>query len=354
MNSEFILHRAKFLQLVKQNVIVNSLKSFNDTLLFYYLAHLALRKNQGSLFEIGVGGSTHVLTELSEAYQRKFEVVDMNQERLEQYSNLDIFPQALIENHVVNSLDLNNSHIKNLCYCHLDGNKDYKIAVNDLKFCTENLTINGLICQDDYGNNKWPTVTDAVQHMIDSGQLVMLIVGDSSAWLTPPEYYDYWMQEFSTDQEFLTLADFVHMQSSITLSKYPNYLYMRADSSEPPPVKDNFILNFYDALLEAEHSNYLQMPYRNQSMPGIQFRQCKMYVIQADWHVLRGPDWPAEAPVTRQDIDNLPDWIKNELAQVHQIHDLYAAVQVLKDRCLRQSTPVARVETAILNFGESK
>jgi hypothetical protein len=95
-----------------------------------------------------------------------------------------------------------------LCYCHLDGSKDYKIALNDLQFSTDNLSVNGLICQDDYGNNKWPTVTDAVQDMISAGKLVMLVVGDSSAWLTRPEYYDHWMDQFATTRNLKSWRHF--------------------------------------------------------------------------------------------------------------------------------------------------
>jgi hypothetical protein len=336
LNLELVSHRAKFLQLVKQGLIIPPLKSFADSVLYYYLAHLALTNTQGNLFEIGVGGSTYVLTELSETHQRKFIVNDINQQRLNLYSNQDIFPTALIENHVISSLKLGTTGIGNLSYCHLDGSKDYKIALNDLQFSTQQLSVNGLICQDDYGNNKWPTVTDAVQTMIESKELIMLLVGDSSAWLTRPEYYDYWMQQFATDYEFKLLAEFLNMENSTDLHKHPNYLFMNAPVPDGQPKDlDNTVLNFYNTLLEATHDTYLQMPYREQSMPGIQFRQYWVYLlqVQSEWDKLRGSDWPNRAPATKQDIDNLPDWIKDELINILQLPDLYAKTTVVKDHC---------------------
>jgi hypothetical protein len=164
----------------------------------------------------------------------------------------------------------------------------------------------------------------------------MLLVGDSSAWLTRPEYYNYWMQKFDTDYEFKLLTEFLNMKNSTGLHKHPNYLFMQADVPDGQPRDiDNNVLNFYNTLLEATHGNYLQMPYREQSMPGIQFRQHFIYLlqVQSEWDKLKGVDWPSKAPATKQDIDNLPNWIKDELINVLQLPDLYKKTTVVKDYC---------------------
>jgi hypothetical protein len=335
---DFVLHRAKFLGLVKDNAIIPSLKSFSDTLLFYYIGHMAMTRSQGDLFEIGVGGSTYPMLDLSSLHQRPFTVVDMDRTRLMDYTNKNLFPESVTQTHAVSSLQLVNLELDNLCYCHLDGSKDYKIALNDLEYCTKNLSINGLICQDDYGNNKWPTVSDATQHMISTGQLVMLIVGDSSAWLTRPEYYDHWMEFFSTDKEFTHLAQFVNMQSSKNLHKLPNYFYMQSPTPGfDLPVAEDDVIDYYNQLLDFDHADYLQMPYRDQSMPGVQFRTTRAYRLQVHWKDFAGDTWPQLPPVTRQDIDNLPDWIKSELSNLHQITDLYEKMHVLKDTCVKHT-----------------
>jgi hypothetical protein len=335
-----ILHRAKFLSLVKQDKITPSLKTFNDTLLFYYVGHLALNKALGNLFEIGVGGSTHVLMNLSEQHQRDFHVVDVDLHRLTHYSNTDLFPDAIKQTHVVSSLDLQEINLTNLCYCHIDGNKDYMITVNDLEYCTQHLGHNGIICQDDYGNHKWPTVTDAVQHMIHTGKLVMLIVGDSSAWLTRPEYYEYWMNQFANDKEFETLSMFVNIRQSKVLNKNPNYLFMQSHVPETNQSRvDDHVIDYYNDLLSFNHQNYLQMPYREQSMPGIRFRihPTPRYLLQQVWQQLRGDQWPQDPPTNAEEINNLPNWIKQELHDLHYISDLHATMEIIDDACIKNS-----------------
>jgi hypothetical protein len=95
------------------------------------------------------------------------------------------------------------------------------------------------------------------------------------------------------------------------------------------------VLEYYDILLEACHERYLQMPYREQSQPGLQFKKNYVYLLQTEWNNLRGNDWPGTAPTTKEDIDNLPDWIKVELVNVHQITDLYTQI-VISDHTMDQ------------------
>lgn len=335
---DFVLTNAKFLKLVKQNLIIPALKSFSDTLLFYYIGHLALTHSKGSLIEIGVGGSTYAMLELSQTNQRPCAMIDMDQQRLQQYTAVEFFADATTQKHAISSLKLYNTAITDLAYCHLDGSKDYRIAVNDLEYCAQHLAQNGIICQDDYGNNKWPTITDAVQHMIQTNQLIMLIAGDSSAWLTRPEFRDHWMQLFANDAEFQGLAPFVNLQSSAGLHREPEYFYMQAPppgSHLPQATQD--MLDYYNDLLSLQHQDYLSMPYREQSMPGIQFRTQNRYVLQQHWDQLRGNSWPQSAPGTRQQINELPQWIKHELTTMHNIVDLYAVVQVIENTCAKNS-----------------
>ena len=326
-----LTHQAKFLSLVKQGQIISSLKTYSDTLLFYYLGNLASMSNNGNLFEIGVGGSTYPLLELSEHTHRKFIVVDSDADRLYTFANQNIFTNATVEHHVISSTELSNTIVDNLAYCHIDGNKDYVITTNDLEYCIQHLAVNGLICQDDYGNNKWPTVTDAVQDMIHAGQLVMLIVGDSSCWLTRPEYYNYWMHIFATDVEFKALAPFLNVRQSTQRSKYPNYLFMQSAIDPEDQVNtDNDTMKYYNNLLKLNCPTYLQMPYKDQSRPGLHVTKIKVYLLNLEWDNIKGADWP-HAPTTKEDIDSLPDWVKQEITTMHQISDVYATIDVVLD-----------------------
>ena len=359
----YITNQADFIKLVKQEKIAPSLKTYSDTLLFYYFGHLALSNNSGNLFEVGLGGSTYPLLELSARHQRNCILVDASVERLDFYADQNIFTQSLVEKYNINSTKLNSTNINNLVYCHIDGSKDYKMTTGDLKFCIERLAENGVICQDDYGNNKWPTVTDAVQDLIHAGQLVMLIVGDSSCWLTKPEYYHYWIEKFAIDKEFCTLVPFLNLAESAKLHKLPNYLFKNVlhklnlgnkkdinnyienedklyqnaliYSDDHDKLVNNQVLDYYDALLKYEHKDYLQMPYKDKSTVGIRYRQKNVYLINPIWENLRGPDWPKNAPVTRTDIDNLPNSIKTELKIQHKILNLYEEILQIQDHCTR-------------------
>lgn len=335
---DLIMHRAKFLSLVKQGKIIPSLKTFSDTLLFYYVGHMVLDRVPGNLFEIGVGGSTHALMNLSEQHQQTFNVIDTDHLRLSDYINTEFFPNAIKNVYAIDSLDLHTINLTNLNYCHIDGSKDYNITLNDLEYCTQHLGHNGIICQDDYGNHKWPTVTDAVQYMIHTGRLVMLIVGDSSAWLTRPEYYEYWMNQFDNDKEFRILSTFVNIRQSKILNKNPNYLFMQSHISETNEIKiDDHTIDYYNDLLGFNHQNYLQMPYRLQSMPGIRFRvrSTPKYLLEEIWQQIRGDQWPHDPPTSREDIDNLPSWIKQELHDLHHISDLHVTMEVIDDKCIK-------------------
>ena len=66
------------------------------------------------------------------------------------------------------------------------------------------------------------------------------------------------------------------------------------------------------------------MPYVTQSLPVVQFRQKYVYAITKIWRQIKGDDWP-DTPFTKEDIDNLPLYIKNELTYIHKL-DLYSKI----------------------------
>jgi len=263
---------AQFLQLVHKNKLTASLKSYCDTLLFYYFGHLAAVHTPGDFLEIGVGGSTYPLCELSQIHNRYFNIIDNDQIRLETFSKN---PYYSFEKHVPFVIDSQQlpmqNNINKLAYCHVDGNKNYKVTISDLKFCLTKLAVNGVICQDDYGNNKWPSVTDAVQDLINLGKLQTLVVGDSSIWLTKPEYYQFWIDLFNSDYEFNLLGKFINLQSSQKLDRTPLYLFMQSIDLAKN-CNNRFLLSemkYFKSLSKYDNSNYLKMPYARQSQAGV-------------------------------------------------------------------------------------
>lgn len=324
-----ITDKAKFLKLVIDNKVEISLKSYADTLLFYYLGYLVANNYKGNFLEIGIGGSTYALHELSEQFDRKFHVVDYDLPRLDEIGRSNFYPKSQAILHAVDSqlLSTQGINVGSLLYSHIDGDKNYEITMADLDFCLTHLAVNGLICQDDYGNNKHPTVTDAVQELIHQNKLKMLIVGDSSCWLTTPEYYDHWSLLLDNQKEFMLLKALLNLRSSEVAGKVPKYFFMHAGyikNKHDLPNLDNFTdqdIEYFNNLLQLNSLNYLQMPYKKQSRIGEHFRKIQRYNLTRIWPKIQGTNWPA-APISKQEIDYLPQWIKNELVEFHKL-DLY-------------------------------
>ena len=180
------LDKCDFIHLVSSNKLDPAGKTYSDSLLFYYLGQVAISNTISDMLEIGVGGSTSILHELSAKHNSLLYLNDIDISRVNQYCN-DLPLQ--LANSKYKKLIFDSTKLTNdmqLGYVHVDGSKHYEITVSDLSIAVENLVDMGLICQDDYGNNKHPAVTRAVQSLINDGKLTMLCVGDSSAWLCKP------------------------------------------------------------------------------------------------------------------------------------------------------------------------
>jgi Methyltransferase domain len=327
-----ITNKTSFLKLVAKNLIKPALKTFSDTVLFYYLGHLAVTDSSGEISEIGVGGSTYVLTELAESHNKKFFVIDHGKIRLDQYSNTEYWPKATLEKLLLDSNELHDYHdMPQFSYCHIDGDKNFTTTRSDIEFYLNHLSVNGLICQDDYGNSKWPTVTDAVKDLEFCGKLKIIFVGDSSVWFTKSEYYEYWMNLLQLDYEFSLLSAVCNIASSEELGKNPEYFFMQSAfnfySTEEYSQSE---LDYFNLLikLETESSEYLKMPYDNQSKFGIflKLNRKGAYRLTDIYDSLKGPAWPEKSPKTRQEIEQLPNCIKSELKNVHNIN-IYKRVQ---------------------------
>jgi len=338
-----VTNNAQFLQLVKDNKIIPSLKSYSDTLLFYYIGFLALSSSDDDIIEIGVGGSTYVLYELSEKFNRTFQLVDISKENINTRTH-DILYNNIPINHWVmpsEKLHSHKSEFNKFAYCHIDGSKDYNITISDLMFCLNHLGDGGIICQDDYGNNKWPTITSAITELIYTEKVKPIIVGDSSIWITKPEYYEYWMNKIKQDNEMEWLGNFVNLVSSKNKNDKHEYYYINFLSCDKKIFENQNAINYFDQLLSygtnkstnSDGEGYLQMPYIKQSAPGYYIVpkgiKSYYYISSSDvWDNIKGDDWPSNPPRSLKEINELPNSVKQELKELHKINifelaDLY-------------------------------
>lgn len=330
-----VVDTAKFLNLVYQEKISCSTKSYPDALLFYYLGYLAANTHLGDILEIGVGGSTYALTELSELTQKTFFVVDYSAERSDVYAADQYWANAQLNIILDDSRNLPaHTSVTELAYCHIDGDKDYEVTLSDLNYCLDHLAINGIICQDDYGNHKWPTVTDAVKELERQHKLKFILVGDSSVWVTKPEYYDYWMDLLSNDYEFSLLVALCNVTNSKHLNKFPEYLFLHSAYNKSLMADfTNLEKNYFNNILGLDHNTYLRMPYQKQSKPGDALKNniANGYRLSTMYNNIRGSSWPDRVPETREDIESLPEWVKDELLNMHNINIFERIVTTSKE-----------------------
>jgi len=262
-----ILNNAQFLKNASKKLALCSLKSYSDTLLFYYLGYLAIQHTQKPIAEIGVGGSSSALQELSEKYKTTYYAIDSSQQRLDDFVPLNGFFAKSKTQHVCkNSQTLSSDDFKCLGYVHLDGDKNRATVENDLLFSINTLSNNGIICQDDYGNNKWPSVTRAVHAVSEKGLVKPIIIGDSSVWLVKSEDHGRWMSWLQHDNELKILSQYINLSYSDSIGD-DEYFYLNYFSFT------NFIdtvpYTQYYKKLDSYHSKYyLKMPYSVQSQPG--------------------------------------------------------------------------------------
>jgi len=319
-----IVAQSKFLKLSAQEEIRCCMKSYCDTILFYYLGHLALSLGNGELSEIGVGGSTFTLTELSELSNRTFFVFDKKSDRLRWYTDTtrwSYWPKSNLKLCEIDSKDLDHRNFPKFSYCHVDGSKDFNITLSDLRFYLNNLSENGLICQDDYGNNKWPTIVDVIKTLENNNEIKIIMVGDSSIWITKPEYYKFWIDTLDADPEFFLLTALCNITSSEMLGQTAKYFFLQSCFNKH--MLSNFSESeqeYFSKVKSMNSPHYLQMPYATQSTLGLALEQnVSFYQLSDIYESIKTDDWPSIIPVTKEDIDQLPNWIKTELIKMHGI-----------------------------------
>ncbi len=334
--SETVLDKLKSWSLVSSNQLIPALKSYADSILFYYLGYLAVKQIPGPLLEIGVGGSTHLLHELSTNTNQEFYVVDINSSNIDRYIDVDYFLKDNIKKLPIDSLLLTQDNLPMLSYIHIDGSKDFNVTKNDLEYAASKLSPMGIICQDDYGNNKWPNITLAVKSMIDQSDLELLLVGDSSCWLIRKQDHNDWINILNDDIEFSYLRYLLQIHPSRYLSFSPEYFWMNATHFDSDIGPLDFLsasqLDYYKILLENETTGYLRMPYYSQSQIGWWLSNRNnfqgQYVLSLIWDGIKGHSWP-DQPTSYEEISNLPTEIKEEITK-NFLSDIYKQTYIKK------------------------
>lgn len=246
------------------------LKTYADSLLFYSIGAVVQEHLSGDILEIGVGGSTAPLIYLANQFKSQIHLVDNEHlNKIDEFCGKFVSSTNIIK-HRIDSTTISKSSMTELSYVHVDGSKNYNIAKNDIEKSLENLSEFGIICQDDYGNNRWPTIASIIHEYILTGKLKMLIVGDSSAWLCRPHVHSFWMKFFRSDVELSWIFEFVNANNSQNIGSLDEYFFLNACLSVTNYIRTDEKDKFQLYLLQ--HSltpGYLVMPYPDQARAGI-------------------------------------------------------------------------------------
>ena len=236
----------KIFELVHDDLVPAPLKTYADSILFYEFGRSA---PQGKLFEIGVGGSTYLMLQLAEDLDVPFYLCDVDQSKIDEYMKWQHHWHCA-EIHILNEdsdeIELNEKFV----YLHLDGSHTYNKTINSINWSINHLKENGLICIDDYGNNKHPEVTRATHDLIQQNIVKMIMVGDSSCWVTTPEYYEHWLNVIENK-----MTGYIKDLLGISWVKPGKYYYRQAHHAKPVETE----LHNYNS------NRYLQMPYPEQT-----------------------------------------------------------------------------------------
>ena len=239
-----------------------SLKTFTDTLFFYYLARRVTRVVGGDLIEIGVGGSTHVLQDVAQDHGT-FTLIDNDPGLTDQA--LGRWPEQRQATRVImqDSETVRPEQLGTHCFAHIDGNKRYEVTRADMELMLATMSEGGIICQDDYGNNKWPEVTRSVHEFVSSGKLRLLMVGDSSAYLVRPADHDKWRKALDSCAEFSVLRWMASVHEASGGYYYQNSLDPHATDVDLNEWR-GYIKRV--TMFKIQHgAHYLKMPYPEQS-----------------------------------------------------------------------------------------
>jgi len=280
---------SRFSELSATKVTKPALKTYADTILFFFFGAAAIETSNNHIMEIGVGGSTYVLADLADFYKKELHLVDLSNDNLDRFNPSKLFPVATVIDHAIDSrkIDINTT----LSYVHIDGNKDYDINTSDLSKALEYLDEYGIICQDDFGNNKWPTVTQTVKDFEYQQKIEILCVGESSAWLVPYGKKEFWINKLKEIEEFNLLSLIFGINSASEVLKSPNDYFFTSTlfyfnkSKYHPDVINN---NDYISRIKNENFDYIRkvinsnLEFINKETL-LQFRKCEEFYLRVPY-----------------------------------------------------------------------
>jgi hypothetical protein len=210
------------------------IKTFNKSQLFIWDFLLSRQKLslEGHFLDIGVFFGTSACT--MALHQKKSEFLhlldigidDRFDKAVETIREYSVYPDNILC-HKIHSTDfhqrLTPEMKKTFRWISIDGGHTGQDILNDLEIAEQLLSRSGIICMDDFFNERYPQITKAYfdYNFSNPGKLVMFLVGLNKAYLCRPSSFAYY-------------ADIVHegLQQYLLSNQIGSQLFRTSYSSE--------------------------------------------------------------------------------------------------------------------------
>ena len=192
-----------------------------DSFLCYQLEESIL----GNMLEIGVyKGRSALISSLHLGEQEKFLLIDSTPYIKEAQKHLD--PILSNRGYYIQkmSYDLEIEHFKDVrhgCrWVHIDGEHTGRAVINDLEFCEQILSDDGILILDDFFNPVYPQLTEAAFSFLQNNKfkLSMFLCGWNKAYLARPmfavKYRDFIRHHLASELHKRNLHDFMIAKTS--------------------------------------------------------------------------------------------------------------------------------------------
>lgn len=192
-----------------------------DSLLSYQAEQYIL----GNMLEIGVyKGRSALMSSLHLREKEKFFLIDGTPfiEEAETHLNPILGDRAYYIQKMSYDLEIDFfKDIRQKCrWIHIDGEHTGRAVINDLEFCEQMLSDNGILILDDFFNPMYPQLTEAAFRFLHNNKfkLSMFLCGWNKAYLARPmfavKYRDFIRQHLASELHRRNLHDFMIAKTS--------------------------------------------------------------------------------------------------------------------------------------------
>ena len=169
-------------------------------------------------------------------------------------------------------------------------------------------------------NYTWPY---AVAQELNKRVINISMDGASNEWIARRAVDVYHAVQPSN---MIIMWSYFHRRESTNIKKFDEDKRLHASTKKTDDLRAD-VNNFFEcmnkvACLPVDCIHFV-IPY---AVPGITQAEFYQQELQAVWDNIKGNDWPDQVPTTKEEYQQLPQWIIDEIRTVHCCDDRFAHV----------------------------